>query len=1193
MSRSASVSGNSNSQGGGVWGGVGSSIDIYHTARIDSNSANFGGGVYIEGAQALGGGGGIVDMWSPGSRLRMFGGNISNNIGLAPNVVGWELFTADTIIGMGGGIYATGRTDVILYEGYIENNVAQGFDVGGGLDLGRPQRGFGGGIFMGDRSVLEMHGGTIRGNTAVYGGGVMLQAREVLLDSIDALTPGVRFDMYGGYIEGNFAVPHRGVVINRGGEGGGVRVDRTATFNMYGGTIRNNNATGRPIGGGFSGMPGSANGTSATSGGGVSVGFNIYMYGLLIQRAGIMNMFGGNIENNSAIFGGGISICGGRAGVAIFPMPGRLFMHGGTIHNNTASRDGGGIWVRRDSRAYLGDHTTHFNHSEPPVIHDNTAGSFGGGTWHAFRSHLNIGGVGISITNNHAGQDGGGMFISTTTYGDPLPNGAYNIGTTNVRQNIHFNDNTAGNGWFITAINAGTFGGTRIPYMAGDSNSLLDFGIRHSLNNYDINYRGVRPFWFVKHNDAGNPLPGAVFRMERYAGDGNWAPIRTLPSRPGNTGPLQGEYHATSLANGNVGTWFLTHDGIYRLIEVEATNDFFTPVGHWTVVWVGGPPLPNSPLTTIVNGQFVVTPHGGNPAFQRGPNRTYSVPNKREALPFTFSFYKRGTDSQPLPNAGFHLYRKYENASCNNCEDSNCNYWIVVTQSVRSGQDGNVDLLITPIGFYRLYEYYAPTVGGVNYRAPSGYWFIYWCVNTQSLVTRGQTPSFSRVYVPCNAEDNCACNPIWLCHYCYLCNVCRRHDSDEDDECIRHDHCDCYLGVCIADCIIRCADCDHPDCHVIVPCNNHYIYILYNYPGIPLLHLYKTDYDDHTARLQYAEFRLYRRCATNLDCECAYEYGHECECDYMCECECDCYECDLPWHYVKTVASNDDGQIRLDLSDSQYRLIETEAPDGFETPNGYWLIDWCTTTNRFVIAEDAYFNPQVIREYYYCESCPEPGNCSNCSYRILIPNRPLSTVYFEFHKATHEVNLLLWNQSGWVESVLLPGAHFSLFRYNGPGSPPNDSIIAESMIGDGPDQWTLADTEISSGLIGDPIRFELTTRGYYQLVETIVPDGWQRPNGQWRVTVTETPEDSGNFTFNIEGIGSPPAFVTRPHYCESEEYCECVIHFLGNRPVFDLPMSGSLGSHPFHVAGLLLLFVTLGVGTYVIVKKQNERAFKA
>jgi len=1190
-------------RGGGVWGGTGSRIFVAENPppvfnlpppRIQYNEANFGGGIFIRGA-----GNAITNWLNPDSTLIISGGYISDNRANDSRVL-WELVTMGAEAGMGGGIFASGSTNVELRGGVIENNVAQGFDFGGGLDLGRPQRGFGGGIFIGDRSRLYMRDGIIRGNTAVYGGGVMLQDVERIAD---LFTPTVVFEMHGGIIENNRAIPHRGVVINRGGEGGGVRVDRTSVFRMFDGTIRGNSATGSTVGGSPGGMPGSANGASGTSGGGVSIGFNSWMYGLYLQDAGRMYMYGGVVENNTALLGGGISVCGGRIILGIGAAPGRLFFRGGEIRNNHATRDGGGIWVRRDSRVYMGGHPA-------PLLTGNTANGFGGGSWHGFRSHLGIGGNPISITNNHAGQDGGGMFISSTTYGDPLPGGAYNIRSINIEPNIHFSGNTAGNGWFIPAVNAGTFASSRIPYMAGNSNTLHNEGVQHSLNNYDINYRGVRPFWFIKHDDAGNPLSGAVFRMERYE-NGTWVPIRTLPSRPERPGPPYGDFYATSRSSdGFVGSWHVTHNGVYRLIEIHAPGEFFTPVGHWTVTWVGGPPQANNSLTTVVNGQFVVTPQGGNPPFHTGAapgarpgqRRAYIVPNFHEPQPFEFSFFKRGTDSIPLSNAGFRLYRKNVNATCDNCEYDDCLYWEVVRESIRSDAYGIVEFELSPIGFYRLREYFAPS----GYHAPAGHWFIYWCQDTQSLVSRGQNPEmpdFIRQYVPCTAEW-CACHlpSIYLCWYCYNCDACRSPGDGEDyddygDECIRRCTCnpciyECVCpgddpcedtGICLDNCIVRCAECDHPYCNVIQPCNNHYIYILYNYPGdgIASLYLYKIEYGDLVSRLPDAEFRLYRRCTPNSYDEC------DCGCD-----DCD-DDCDPPWHYVRTVTSNTEGQVKLDLSDGEYRLVETSAPDGFKTPDGYWLIHWCATANGFVIEADSNFNPPVIREYYYCEYCPEdPEGCEDCYYRILLPNHLLVTVYFEFYKATHDVNLQLWSQSGWLESVLLPDAHFALLRYNGPGSPPVDAIVTESMTGDGDGQWTLVETAISTGSIGNPIRFPVTVCGHYQLVETHAPDGWQRPSGQWRITAVETPADSGEFIFEIVGIGSPPAFLTRPHYCESDEYCECVIHFVGNRPVFDLPMSGSIGSHSFYVAGLLLLFVTLGFGTYVIIKKQNKRAFK-
>ena len=158
----------------------------------------------------------------------------------------------------------------------------------------------------------------------------------------------------GGYITGGLA---DGSAAGTSRKGGGVSIDRTCSFNMYGGTIIGN---------------------KAWQGGGVNVGdetsFN--MYGGVITRntafAGALgkgvggglciqsetHMYGGSITDNTAATGGGVGFDGNYG----------FYLHGGEITGNTASSQGGGVYVpalEGSGGLYL---------SGSPVITGNTKG---------------------------------------------------------------------------------------------------------------------------------------------------------------------------------------------------------------------------------------------------------------------------------------------------------------------------------------------------------------------------------------------------------------------------------------------------------------------------------------------------------------------------------------------------------------------------------------------------------------------------------------------------------------------------------------------------------------------------------------------------------------------------------------------------------------------------------------------------
>ena len=711
-------------QGGGVWATSGTRMDIASTAKILENDANFGGGIYIEGESS-------IDFLAQGSRLTMHGGYIRGNTAYDSDTIA-EIVSFGVRAGIGGGIYSTARTDVILRGGVIEDNLAQGFTGAIDLGIGRPQRGFGGGLFAGEGAQVVMYDSTIRNNEAVYGGGVMLQGRHVA--GTNLLGTRVRMIMHDGLIEGNEVGPHGGAIINTGGSGGGIRVDRSANFYMHGGVIRDNHAHARTVGGSNRyPIPGSGNGAGGTGGGGVGVGFNSHMYGALdTNRGGEMRMFGGVIEENSAIHGGGIRVSSGRTLLGVGGLPGFLFVHGGEIRNNYAERDGGGVWIQSNCDFYLGDNNPYrsgnagnVDPANPPVIYGNEAGAFGGGVWIAYDTHFGMDHV--RITNNHAGQDGGGIFISTPTYGDPLPTRAYRLRTGTptiwVRNNMQFEGNTADNGWFIPAVNAGTFANGRIPYSTSAApSSLVSLGVTHSLNNYDINYRGQRAFTFVKLCDEGYPLPGAQFRLEHQNAQGGWDPVKNLA----------GETTVVSRApDGLVGAWELTTGGTYRLLETQAPENFITPTGYWTVVWQGGVPAEDSAMLDILNGQFNVDEHDGNFAFDRGTDGVLRVENEYVGNRAPLHLYKWSDHTEEgLAEVTFRLEREEW------CTTTSAYIWTPIGNPIlTTAPDYRISLALTRDSSYRLRETAVPS----GYQLPPGHWLLDVAPNGAITVTSSGT----------------------------------------------------------------------------------------------------------------------------------------------------------------------------------------------------------------------------------------------------------------------------------------------------------------------------------------------------------------------------------------------------------------------------------------------------------------------
>jgi hypothetical protein len=386
-------------RGNGVWVPASGTL-IMHSGRIIGNTAD----LHSVGSttQPAGTGGGVNVQGS----FRMYDGEISGNRS-----------------SRGGGVAVAHNGVFEMRGGTIFGNTPDGVDVScgivtsssnfhatfhmhdGSIDGSIEQHTTG--VRIGMRGTFNMHGGTIahharsgvevgaagffnmHGGVIAYNGGIQMQGGGVWVQQgTDHTTwgpPVVRF--------GTFTM-HDGAVIrnNTGISGGGIRASSGTTFMMYGGLISGN--------------------TARDAGGGVLV------------SAIAFHMHGGTIENNTVV-GGGFGPVGPTAarGGGIFfdagTLASEMVIHNGTIRNNTAAL-GGGIYAN----AF---HWVHF-WTRPVVeirggsIVGNTATADGGGIWMpwermAGRSHEapydpRIG-LGISDTAIISGNTAGEVFVLT------------------------------------------------------------------------------------------------------------------------------------------------------------------------------------------------------------------------------------------------------------------------------------------------------------------------------------------------------------------------------------------------------------------------------------------------------------------------------------------------------------------------------------------------------------------------------------------------------------------------------------------------------------------------------------------------------------------------------------------------------------------------------------------------------------
>lgn len=280
-----------------------------------------------------------------------------------------------TTANRGAGLYVAGTAggsgEITIGEGaVIKNNKAT---TAGGI---------GGGIFVAAGSKVIMNGGTVKDNqAATYGGGIYLA-----VDSSNS-----NYDIF--------------TMNNTANVSGNSCSSQGAGIYVAGGNVK--------ILGGYIG-----NNKTPTEGGGI------------YNAGGTITFSDGTIGNNEASsYGGGVylksgefiingnqaSLFGNKAakGAGLYVYDGKFTMSNGRIENNSASSDGGGVYIREGAQ----NHTI-----SGGVFQNNRAGSFsptnsstwnsgwGGGLYiHCSNATLTVSGG--YFRNNHAGK-GGGIYVN-------------------------------------------------------------------------------------------------------------------------------------------------------------------------------------------------------------------------------------------------------------------------------------------------------------------------------------------------------------------------------------------------------------------------------------------------------------------------------------------------------------------------------------------------------------------------------------------------------------------------------------------------------------------------------------------------------------------------------------------------------------------------------------------------------------
>ncbi len=476
------ISGNKAATGGGVFG---YHITLNNTTISGNNATTNGGGVYsvttieftntnettckIQNNTAVDGAG--IYLASTGS-LTLANATITGNIASGNGGGIYSLATLTLQVctiqsnqaANGAGIYATKA--LTLTSGIVASNKATAN---------------GGGIYA--TTTVEITDATpvctISDNEAVDGAGIYFASTGTLTLANATITGNIASGNGGGiYSLATLTLNTCTISNNQAANGAGVYIGENASLTILGGEINTNDASNN--GGGLFGATGSTirvsggtvvDGNSALHGGGIYgvtvIIDNLAGFGEEVSWANTEESTSSpnfTIQNNEATDGAGIYATTS------------LTVKGGLIQSNTATGLGGGIYgssgceIQISDGTIIQDNSANYgggiygweisltNCTVGNADHHNTATTDGGGIFIGSDGTLNASGT-VSVTYNDASRDGGGIFgsgnstitlsgttIDHNTAGSDNYNGGGIYGFTVILNNCTLSYNTASNG---------------------------------------------------------------------------------------------------------------------------------------------------------------------------------------------------------------------------------------------------------------------------------------------------------------------------------------------------------------------------------------------------------------------------------------------------------------------------------------------------------------------------------------------------------------------------------------------------------------------------------------------------------------------------------------------------------------------------------------------------------------------------
>ncbi len=350
--------------GGGIYVGLGSSA-VVSNVNISKNTANYAGGVYVEGRFEINAGAEITEntaendggaVWGTHfSDIKMTGGTVSKN---TASTNGGGIYTEGTLT-VDGGTFRE-NTSTTNYSGAIHGANAT-IIINDVLVTENTAARNGGGMYVWNTN-LTLNGGTFDNNHGSAASGISLSASTCTVNG-GTYSNNINTGSGGAFVafDSRLIINDGLITDNSARNGGGILVYSSASLVVNGGIISNNSASGGSGGGIFS--------------------------------EGEVEITGGTVTgNNTDGSGAGIFI---RAGASLFKMS------GGTVSKNTAGSQGGGIFIANKKAVITGG-----------LIDGNSAIAHGGITFYCQADNPEVIEVsGLTVTNNKATSHSAGIYV--------------------------------------------------------------------------------------------------------------------------------------------------------------------------------------------------------------------------------------------------------------------------------------------------------------------------------------------------------------------------------------------------------------------------------------------------------------------------------------------------------------------------------------------------------------------------------------------------------------------------------------------------------------------------------------------------------------------------------------------------------------------------------------------------------------